>query len=173
MSFIAGGGGRSNMKKLYIWIVFLLMIDLGTKWWAERSIPIGNGIKLSNQVSFVLVHNKGISFGILSSHPYFALILQIVGVLSIAFFVTTFSSKYKVLQSVIKILILSGAIGNFLNRLVFGYVIDFISIKPYPFVFNIADIELRLGLFLIICFIITRSVNNFKTGNNKIHTDYF
>ena len=53
-------------------------------------------------------------------------------------------------------------IGNLLNRLILGYVIDFISIKPYPFVFNMADIELRIGLLLIIYLLIKKFVYNFK-----------
>jgi signal peptidase II len=127
-------------------------------------MSIGERIEINDHFSFVLVHNKGIGFGVFSSHPLFVLILQFIGILSITFFL---GSKHTNLQLVIKILILSGAIGNLLNRLILGYVIDFILIKPYPFVFNMADIELRIGLLLIIYLIIKKFVYNFKTEKIK------
>ena len=102
----------------------------------------------------------------LSQKPWFLIIpiilLQFIGVIAITWFLTTISSKHTILQSVTKILIISGAIGNLLNRFILGYVIDFISIKPYPFVFNLADLELRTGLILFICVLIKESLHNFK-----------
>ena len=64
------------MKKVYLWIILLLLFDIGTKVWAEN-IPIGDSIEVSHHLSFVLVHNKGIGFGMFSSHPHFVLILQL------------------------------------------------------------------------------------------------
>lgn len=150
------------MKKFYVWIIILLLFDLGTKVWVGRSISIGESIQVNDILNFVLVHNKGMGFGMFSSYPHLVLLLQFIGVIAITWFLTTISSKHTILQSVTKILIISGAIGNLLNRFILGYVIDFISIKPYPFVFNLADLELRTGLILFIYLLIKESLHNFK-----------
>ena len=49
--------------------------------------------------------------------------------------------------------IIGGAIGNLIDRLRFGYVIDFISLKPFP-IFNLADTALTIGAMIILFYII-------------------
>ena len=61
-------------------------------------------------------------------------------------------------------LILGGAIGNFIDRIFLGYVRDFISIKFFSFVFNLADLFITIG---VICFVIYIIVDCAKDIKNK------
>lgn len=97
-----GGVAVVEMKKFYVWIIILLLFDLGTKVWVGRSISIGESIQVNDILSFVLVHNKGMGFGMFSSYPHLVLLLQFIGVIAITWFLTTISSKHTILQSVTK-----------------------------------------------------------------------
>lgn len=161
------------MSKFYIWISVLLLSDLGTKVWAERSLLPGEKIQVNNLLRLILVHNKGVGFGLFSSNTQFAYALEFFGVIAAALFLFTLHGKQVFLESAITILIISGAAGNLLSRMIFGYVIDFILIKPYPFVFNIADLELRTGLLLFVFLLMKKSLikdkgKRIKSGKHSI-----
>jgi len=59
-------------------------------------------------------------------------------------------------------IIVGGALGNLINRVYLGYVIDFIVLKPFP-VFNIADIGITLGLVILFLSTLRTPSENFKS----------
>jgi signal peptidase II len=105
-------------------------------------------------LSIVRTHNMGVSFGMLSSFnlgPWF------YGVLSlsiIAFLVYMIVKTQRMMPQAAFVLMISGAIGNLIDRFSHGYVVDFISVhwfeKYYFYVFNVADIFVSCGAGLII-----------------------
>lgn len=105
-------------------------------------------------LSVVRTHNMGVSFGMLSSlqlGPWFYGVL----VLSICtFLIYMFVTTHKVLLQVAFTLMLSGAVGNLIDRFVRGYVVDFISAhwfdQYYFYVFNVADIFVSCGAAFIV-----------------------
>jgi len=105
-------------------------------------------------LSIVRTHNTGISFGMLSAlnlGPWFYGVLII---LVLAFLVYTVIITANLGLQTAVVFMISGAIGNLVDRLARGYVIDFISLhwfdKYYFYVFNIADILVSCGAALII-----------------------
>ena len=64
-------------------------------------------------------------------------------------------------------MIVSGAIGNFIDRIVLGYVRDFISIEFFSFVFNIADLLITVGVCCYIVYTIIQSVKEMKEKKEK------
>lgn len=93
--------------------------------------------------------NKGIAFGI--SLPYWLILGLIIAILVFTGFLIL-NLKLEILNQFSNyplILILSGAISNLLDRLYFGCVIDFIDLRIWP-IFNLADIFICLGVFLLI-----------------------
>lgn len=145
------------MKKLKIkqWGIFILssvgwlFLDLTSKAYVigEHFKPI---ILIRNFLYFSLQTNKGIAFGILLGYAF-----QLIASVFILGFLIYFGFKYiseekrnAFLNQFLLGIIVGGAIGNLVNRIQFGYVIDFIVLKPFP-VFNIADIGITLGLILL------------------------
>jgi len=97
------------------------------------------------------VRNTGISFGFLADNTAIILIMQSFIILLLLYL------KLKVFPDNLYtnfcfILVFTGAIGNILDRLLYGYVIDFFDFQIWP-VFNFADIYIVLGVFGLLFFI--------------------
>lgn len=140
---------------LVFWSIFFatIILDQLTKWWAigfcasERII--------TSWLSCELSYNRGISWSMLASHDTFTFVLvSCVIVVVIGFFAHFTYQLYKERQPLAgPALILGGAISNLIDRVVHGGVVDFIVMHygswSWP-VFNVADIAICLGVFLLV-----------------------
>lgn len=109
----------------------------------QQSIPL-----IKNFFHITLVQNTGAAFGILKGETRLFIVFSI---LSIAF-VIYFLPKFKRLDAFNRIafsLILGGALSNLLDRLRFGYVVDFLDFRIWP-VFNVGDSAITIGALLLI-----------------------
>ena len=136
------------MKKYLPWILVLLgvFIDQITKLLAlriENSIEVIPGI-----LNFTLVKNEGAAFGIAQGTSYILLGISIV--ICLAVFGTILFLKRKD-ESVSPgfYLILSGGLGNILDRMLRGFVVDFID-TPFIATFNVADSLIVIGVIWLI-----------------------
>lgn len=93
--------------------------------------------------------NTGASFGMLGNQTWFLILFSIVIIGLIIYYYNKIPKEYNVLTA----LILGGTIGNLIDRLFLGFVVDFIDLSFWP-AFNIADIAVTLGAILIIVFMI-------------------
>lgn len=137
---------------VYVLITVLLLLDLFTKGVAEATIKHGTTIPvIPDWLSWKVIHNSGASFGLLASHPYFILAGSIATI-SLIFYLYVKSDTKGFAMKAGFALIVSGAVGNLVNRAEFGYVTDFIQFRWWPAIFNVADIEIRAGtiMFLIL-----------------------
>jgi len=106
--------------------------------------------------------NTGIAFSI--PVPYIALIIfNVILMGAMIFLAVTELNLKKPLSKIAVALILGGGLGNLIDRLVNGYVIDFVSIWKYPS-FNLADCYITIGVLLIIVFY--GKIKLIKTKNN-------
>lgn len=138
---------KKNLELAVLSGVLLLFLDISTKVWVTSSFyePI---VFIKN--FFYLMspqQNSGIAFGI--GVPIW---LQIIGTIVILIVLLDFGRKYIVsenkqlfIKPFLLGIIIGGAIGNLINRIFQGYVIDFIVLKPIP-IFNIADVGITVGL---------------------------
>lgn len=98
------------------------------------------------------VRNYGAGFSILQHATAFLLALTIIACI-VLFYLLVTTEKKDLLSKVCYLMIISGAIGNFIDRVRLSYVIDFLDFKifgyDYP-VFNIADCFITVGCFLLI-----------------------
>ncbi|MFA6250978.1 MAG: signal peptidase II [Candidatus Shapirobacteria bacterium] len=123
-------------------VVFLVVLDRLFKAWAVSFSPEINLI--CDWFRIVLAKNQGIAFSL----PIFGRWLSIVIFLIIIFLIYVFVSKIKktaYFETVLYSAIILGAASNLYDRLKFGYVIDYFSLKYYS-VFNIADALIMFGL---------------------------
>ena len=134
-------------------IAILTSIDQIAKQVIDENLLLNQPIVLiKNFFSLTYVRNYGAGFSILQNATLFLLILSAVA--SIYLFYCLIKADKKDLYSKISyLLIISGAIGNFIDRLMYGYVIDFLDFKIFSYdypVFNIADSYITIGCFLLI-----------------------
>jgi signal peptidase II len=139
-----------NYWPLALSLVIWLAIDLLTKAWAA-SADLAKMVFVDNFFYLTLHHNVGVAFGIsFGEWPQIILSLLILAAL-LAYAIQQKDSGQGngFLQRVLLGIIMGGALGNLANRILLGYVIDFIYLKPIP-VFNFADIGITLGLVVLI-----------------------
>jgi signal peptidase II len=140
-------------------MVVVLIIDQWTKYLVHTKMHLGQSIHLINNFfAFTYVQNKGAAFGFLHSAPDwfrepFFIITPLVALFLIGVFFYKLPDEEKLMGAAFS-LIVSGAIGNLIDRLRFGYVIDFLDFywKTYHYpAFNVADSCIVIGVsFLII-----------------------
>ena len=142
---------------MYFLIPFLglLIADQAVKHLVRTTMVQGQSIPIIENIFHITyIENPGAAFGILANQRMLFLILTavIVGVMIYLYF--SLSNK-KSLTAISLGIVVSGAIGNFIDRFMQGTVTDFLDFRIWP-IFNIADIAICVGLTLICYFIIIK-----------------
>lgn len=138
----------------YLIALAVVAIDQITKWVVANNMKLGEQIPLIENLLYITSHrNRGAAFGILQDQMWLFFIVTIVVVVGIVYYLQT-QVKYAG-TGIAFGLILGGAIGNFIDRLFRGEVVDFIDVKiiGYDFpIFNVADSCLVIGVILLMLF---------------------
>lgn len=150
---------------LYIIVAAILLVaDILTKILAvEKLAPIYSVEVIKNILSFTYVENKGIAFGMFSGGRFiFIAITLIILILILLIIKKTPNENRSAFLKLGGAFVISGAIGNLIDRIVYGYVVDFIEVKFIDFpVFNVADIAVCVGAgFLLIHYLFVDGKNN-------------
>jgi len=125
----------------------IIFFDQLTKFLAVNFLQLNIPISLiKNFLYLTLVHNRGAAFGILRNQLFLFITISLCVILFI--FIHLRNKKNSFLLRISLSLILSGSIGNLIDRLRFGYVIDFLDFRFWP-VFNLADSALTIGALLL------------------------
>jgi len=137
-------------------VIFVVFIDQFSKYLAVKYLmPIGNFPVIKNFFYLTYVENKGAAFGILQNKTIFFIIITVfVGLILIYSMIKLPENS---LYNYTLAMILGGAIGNLIDRVRLGYVVDFINFKFFPAVFNIADSFIVVGAIILGYLIIFRS----------------
>lgn len=131
--------------------LFVFLADLAIKIFIDKAMVVNQSIPLvGNILSLTYVQNKGAAFGLFWGSTWILVIIGLVAILGILFFQKHISKKSN-LQIPLAFL-LGGSLGNIFDRLFHSYVIDYIDFHFWP-VFNLADIMINIGVFLIILYI--------------------
>jgi signal peptidase II len=130
---------------------FIILLDQYTKHWVRQSIPLGvswNPIAwLDPIVTFTHVRNTGAAFGLLPQLSGIFIVVALVVIVGIIVYYRQLAQASLLLRIALG-LQLGGAAGNLIDRLVFGYVTDFIDFRVWP-VFNVADSAIVIGTALL------------------------
>ncbi|MDC0390618.1 signal peptidase II [Candidatus Thioglobus sp.] len=142
--------------KYYFLSLILVIADQLTKMMVLGSLKLYESIEITSFFSLTHVHNYGAAFSFLADEDgwqqYFLVSISAIASIAIILWMSKTSTKqpYKLIALS---LILSGAIGNLIDRAVFGFVIDFINLHYQDFywpVFNVADTAITLGVILLL-----------------------
>lgn len=137
-------------------IIAVLLVDQFSKQQVSLKLSVGQSIPIiKNVLHITFVRNTGAAFGLFKNSAVFFILVSIAAILVILTILARsikqegFSGKD--LFNFGLILIMSGAFGNLIDRLKFGYVIDFIDIRIWP-VFNIADSSVTVGTLILVAY---------------------
>jgi signal peptidase II len=132
--------------------LLVILADQLSKTWIRNNLAWGQSICDTGFFQILYVHNTGAAFGIFKDHSLTLIIVDFVGIVVILFLVFVWRSRWSFLDSMLVMsaigLIMGGTIGNLIDRLLLGYVTDFIDFKIWP-VFNIADAAVTIGVIII------------------------
>ena len=150
----------STFSKIIL-ILILVFIDQISKYWILSFLELGESFNLLPFLDLTLIFNSGIAFGLLDNLGNLGSWLLYLLVTSIIIYFTylTLKAESKA-ESLIMLLILSGGLGNVIDRTIYGYVVDFIhfNFNGYSFyVFNFADSLITIGAILYIWFFFIRN----------------
>ena len=152
-----------------LWIILLVLIifaDQLSKWLVvallqgKESVYVIPGV-----LRFTYVENDGAAFGMLDDHRWVFLVLSTVMIIALIYYIVKYKPQSKWVMTSL-ILIVGGGIGNMIDRLLLGYVIDFIDFCAFPnlwrWVFNIADSAVCVGTFMLSLWLILDTVKEYK-----------
>jgi len=132
-------------------VTTIIIIDRLTKIFFSKLFSIGETLPIiRNVLHMTLVHNTGIAFGLFKDQGIVFIIIPIIAVVLLIFNIFYYRNNKELSRTYLFgfSLILGGAIGNLIDRITVGYVIDFIDLRIWP-VFNIADSAITIGAFII------------------------
>lgn len=134
-------------KREVIIVLLVLALDQLSKFILNANLALNESIPLVKGVfSLTLVHNRGAAFGIFKNQLYIFIFISVIAIGLVYSMLK--NNKSGKLYSLSLSLILAGALGNLLDRVFFGYVIDFLDFHIWP-VFNIADSAITCGTLIL------------------------
>ena len=140
---------------LWLILVLILVLDQATKYLASINLLEGETIPVINGIFHItLVHNRGAAFGLFQAYSGVFVVLSIIVASLILYLNYRWVNKGTLVTCVLA-LIVGGAIGNLIDRLRLGYVVDFLDFRVWP-VFNIADSAISIGTIILIIYIIKK-----------------
>jgi signal peptidase II len=139
---------KRTSLKIALNATFLAVLDQAVKWLARTSLK--TPYVLTSWFQLRYEQNTGIAWGINMPYPLI-IALNIALLLLIPYLAFKNLDLRKSKSQIVLVLIIGGALGNIYDRLVSGYVTDFLAVGWWP-VFNLADAFLSTGIFLLLLF---------------------
>ena len=154
---------------MLLWILVIIgviTLDQVSKLLAVAFLKGGDSFVIINKVlRFTYVENRGAAFGMLDDKRWIFMILSTLGIAAMAVFLFKFAKGEKLL-SLSLAFVIGGGIGNMIDRIFLGFVVDFIDFYAFPgvwmWVFNIADSFVCVGAGLIMLYIVLDTVKDAK-----------
>lgn len=142
---------------VFLWIsVIVLILDQWTKTIASSRLDLYVPNKVTEFFNLTLMHNEGVAFSILANQSgwqrYFIAVVASAIVIWLLYWLWNNARSMK-LQNTALVLVIGGALGNIWDRVLLGYVVDFIEVHYNGYywpAFNVADSAITLGAILLI-----------------------
>jgi signal peptidase II len=153
---------RPSVVRLSRWLYYggvagVILADQLTKFWVTLNLPEYSSIELFDWLapvfSITSVRNTGVAFGLFPQLGSVFGVLSLLVVVAILYFRHTVPSTDLWIHGALG-LVTGGAVGNIIDRLLRGYVVDFLDVNFWPFhnwpVFNLADSAIVVGVGLLL-----------------------
>jgi signal peptidase II len=137
-----------NTRYFYLIALAIIAADQATKFAVVSRLPFGYSLPLvGDAVRITVVHNSGGAFGLFQPFAGILAFIALAAIAAIIYLVRRKAPLPGLIWGALA-LQLGGAIGNLIDRLRFGYVIDFVDLRVWP-VFNVADSAITVGMLML------------------------
>ena len=140
-----------NKKNIFIFSAafIVVLLDQLTKFLIKQNFLLNHSIPIiKNIFHLTYITNTGSAFGLFKGLNLFFMLFSIIVIIVIFYYINKIKNNEKYLQFAVGLL-LGGTIGNLIDRIAYGSVIDFIDFRIWP-VFNIADSAVTISVILLI-----------------------
>lgn len=138
---------------MIILTILVILVDFFSKYMVSKLMTINETINLiDNFFRITYVKNTGAAFSIFSNNTILVIIISVIVIGFLLFYIYKNKGNNK-LENVSYAFILGGAISNLIDRLVYGYVIDFLDFEILSYdapIFNLADTFIVIGVILFL-----------------------
>lgn len=131
----------------YFLIVIAFVADRLSKWWATAYFEENGPVELGSYITLSPTYNQGISFGMFQGTARLVGWLSILVVIGLLIYMQKTPKSMWILRIGLA-LIIGGALGNMIDRILVGEVLDFIQTTVRTGVFNIADVMVNTGMVI-------------------------
>ncbi len=143
---------------MFIWFLIVIgtvILDQLSKFWAVKFLMPIETLPIIGDVLHLTYHeNTGAAFGILKNNRWVFLVISTVAIIVLSAYIIKFPPKNKWLGVGLSFIV-GGGIGNMIDRLLLGYVVDFIDFRLINFaIFNVADSFVCVGAALVMIYIL-------------------
>ncbi|MBR2371046.1 MAG: signal peptidase II [Clostridia bacterium] len=151
---------------MFVWILLIIAfvyLDQITKYLAVIFLKALDTFPLIQDVfHLTYVENRGAAFGMLSNHRWVFMIISTVGIIALSIYMF-YNRRESKLQNTALSMIIAGGIGNMIDRIALGYVVDFFDFTLINFaVFNVADVFVCVGCGLEVLYMLILLVKSYK-----------
>lgn len=148
----------------------IVFVDQLSKWLIVTYLPDGGVNIIKGVFRFTYVENRGAAFGMLSNNRWVFLIVSTLAIILLLVYMFKWRPESK-LGCIALSFIIGGGVGNMIDRVLLGYVIDFLDFCAFPklwmWVFNVADAFVCVGAGLLILYLILETVKEVKAEKAK------
>ncbi len=132
---------------IFIIVSVILSLDQLSKFIVTSNVAYFHPVPVIKNFFYIsIVHNRGAAFGILKDQTPLFIFTSVLAIILII--LNLRGGKNRKSYNIFLSLILAGAMGNLIDRVFFGYVIDFLDFRIWP-VFNVADSAITIGAVLL------------------------
>jgi len=136
----------------FLTALLVVVADQLSKMWIRSNLVVGQSLPETGFFRLTHIHNTGAAFGLFRDQSFTLTIIALVGIAVLLLYALFFYHHFPILDNRLNRsalgLVLGGAVGNLIDRLRFGYVIDFIDFGVWP-AFNIADSAVTVGVIIL------------------------
>lgn len=151
------------MTFIIILSIILTFTDQLSKFIVIKALNVNHSIEvIKNFFYLTYTHNKGAAFSILTGKRIFLVLIAIFIIAAILYYLKK-NTPNNSLSKIAFSFVIGGSLGNLIDRILRGYVIDFIDVKIFGYdfpIFNLADTFITIGIFILILFSLKKESNN-------------
>lgn len=143
---------RRVQMGIFVLCISLLLtaLDQFIKYFVMQNLkPVGTVTVIRGLLSFSYMENTGAAFGLFQGKVWLLSAVTVLAFCMIVFLLFTYRS-HTALSYISSALVLAGGIGNFIDRIAYGFVVDFIHVHFFNYIFNFADCCITVGAFLFV-----------------------
>lgn len=145
---------------------FIIIIDQLVKYWTLTQLDLYESLPgIPGVFDFFYIQNRGASWGILSGRMALFYLVTLVVVVYLLYLMYK-TPNFQTLSHIAYGLLIGGALGNFIDRLLHGYVVDMFRLLFISFpIFNVADMSLTVGVVILVVLVFV----NYEERNQLKH----